>query len=162
MASFNLNVKQWARKRSVWVFHVNAASCNGCDIELVAALTPRYDVERLGVQLVPSPRHADVLVVTGTVNPLMRERLKTIYDQVPEPKHVIAIGACALGGGVMQNCYNVGHGVDKVIPVDLFIPGCPPRPEALIYGIMKLIGEKPTQRILEEDANGAGNTLEAQ
>lgn len=130
-------------KRSVWLFHVNAASCNGCDIELIAALTPRYDAERLGIELVPSPRHADVLVVTGTVNPMMRERLVKIYQQIPEPKRVIAIGACALGGGVMKGCYNVGHGVDKVIPVDLYILGCPPRPEALLYGIFKLVNEKP-------------------
>jgi NADH-quinone oxidoreductase B subunit len=138
-----LNLLKWARKRSVWVFNVNAASCNGCDIELIASTTPKYDVERLGVELVPSPRQADVLVVTGTVNPMMRERLKRIYEQIPEPKHVIAVGACALGGGVMKGCYNVGHGVDKVIPVDLYIPGCPPRPEAIIFGIMKLLGEAP-------------------
>lgn len=118
---------------------MNAASCNGCDIEILAALTPRYDAERLGVELVPSPRHADVLLVTGTTNPLMRDRLKTVYDQMPEPRHVVAIGACALGGGVMKDCYNVGKGVDSVIPVDLYIPGCPPRPEALIYGIVKLV-----------------------
>lgn len=138
-----MNLGRWARKRSIWLFHVNAASCNGCDIELMATLTPRYDAERLGVELVPSPRHADILVVTGTVNPMMRERLEKIYQQIPEPKRVIAIGACALGGGVMKGCYNVGHGVDRVIPVDLYIPGCPPRPEALLYGILKLIEEKP-------------------
>lgn len=154
---FRLNLVQWARKRSVWIFHVNAASCNGCDIELVAALTPRYDVERLGVQLVPSPRHADVLVVTGTVNPMMRERLKTIYEQMPEPKFVIAVGACALGGGVMQGCYNVGSGVEKVIPVDLFIPGCPPRPEAIIYGVLKLLGEEPGHKEIEEITHGEGD-----
>lgn len=136
---------------------MNAASCNGCDIELVAALTPRYDVERLGVQLVPSPKHADVLVVTGTVNPLMRERLKKIYEQVPEPKYVIAVGACALGGGVMHGCYNVGNGVDKVIPVDMFIPGCPPRPEAIIYAVLKLIGEKPVEIKKEEAIIGEGS-----
>ena len=118
---------------------MNAASCNGCDIEILAALTPRYDAERLGVELVPSPRHADVLLVTGTLNPLMRDRLKTVYEQMPEPRHVVAIGACALGGGVMKDCYNVGHGIDTAIPVDLYIPGCPPRPEAIIYGILKLV-----------------------
>jgi NADH-quinone oxidoreductase B subunit len=141
-------LKKWAFKRSIWVFHVNAASCNGCDIEILAALTPRYDAERLGVELVPSPRHADVLLVTGTVNPLMRDRLKTVYEQMPDPKKVVAIGACALGGGVMSGCYNVGHGVDKVIPVDLYIPGCPPRPEALIYGILKLVTGGPPDKEL--------------
>ena len=141
-------LKRWARKRSIWVFHVNAASCNGCDIEILAALTPKYDAERLGVELVPSPRHADVLLVTGTTNPLMKERLKTVYEQVPEPKRVVAVGACALGGGVMKGCYNVGHGIDKVIPVDLYIPGCPPRPEAVIFGIMKLVSGGPPDREL--------------
>ncbi|MEM3185686.1 MAG: NADH-quinone oxidoreductase subunit B family protein [Conexivisphaerales archaeon] len=137
-------IKDWARKRSIWVFDVNAASCNGCDIEILDAFTPRYDIERLGVVLVPSPKHADVLMVTGTVNAMMRERLRTIYEQMPEPKYVVAVGACALGGGVYKGCYNVGHGVDKVIPVDLYIPGCPPRPEAIIYGIVKLVtGEYP-------------------
>jgi NADH-quinone oxidoreductase B subunit len=139
VAGFRSGLTAWARKRSIWVFHVNAASCNGCDIEILAALTPRYDAERLGVELVPSPRHADVLLVTGTLNPLMRDRLKAVYEQVPEPRHVVAIGACALGGGVMKGCYNVGHGIDTAIPVDLYIPGCPPRPEAIIYGILKLV-----------------------
>ena len=139
MANFSEWLTKWARKRSIWVFHVNAASCNGCDIEILAALTPRYDAERLGVELVGSPRHADVLLVTGTVNPLMRDRLKAVYEQVPEPRHVVAIGACALGGGVMKGCYNAGRGIDSVIPVDLYIPGCPPRPEAVIYGILKLV-----------------------
>jgi len=151
VVGFNLNLKKWARNRSVWLFHVNAASCNGCDIELVASLTPKFDIERLGVQLVPSPRHADVLVVTGTVNPLMKERLRKIYEQMPEPKFVVALGSCACGGGVMKGCYNVGHGVDKVIPVDLFIPGCPPRPEAIIYGILKLIGEEPKKVEKDEE-----------
>ena len=145
--SFSGRFRRWARKRSIWVFHVNAASCNGCDIEILAALTPRYDAERFGVELVPSPRHADVLLVTGTVNAQMKDRLRDVYEQIPEPKHVVAIGACALGGGVMKGCYNVGHGIDKVIPVDLYIPGCPPRPEALLFGIIKLVtGEPPDRR----------------
>jgi membrane-bound hydrogenase subunit mbhJ len=143
VAGFRTGLTAWARKRSIWVFDVNAASCNGCDIEILDALTPRYDAERLGVMLVPSPRHADVLLVTGTANPMMRERLKMIYEQMPEPRRVIAVGACALGGGVMKGCYNVGQGVDRVIPVDLFIPGCPPRPEAILYGIMKLVNGEP-------------------
>ena len=139
---------QWARKRSIWVFHFNAASCNGCDIEILAALTPRYDAERLGVQLVGSPRHADVLLVTGTVNAMTRDVLKRVYEQMPEPKLVVAVGACALGGGVMKGCYNVGHGIDKVIPVNLFIPGCPPRPEAVLYGILKLVGQAPKGKVV--------------
>ena len=136
-----MNLLKWARKRSVWVFNVNAASCNGCDIELIASTTPKYDLERLGVELVPSPRQADVLVVTGTVNPMMRDRLKMIYEQIPEPKHVIALGACSAAGGVFKGCYNAGQGIQDVIPVDMFIPGCPPRPEAIMYGVLKLLGE---------------------
>jgi NADH-quinone oxidoreductase B subunit len=156
-----LGLISWSRTKSPWIFHVNAASCNGCDIELVAALTPRFDVERLGVQLVPSPRHADVLVVTGTANALMRERLKKIYEQMPEPKYVVAVGACALGGGVYQECYNVTNGIDKVIPVDLYIPGCPPRPEAIMYGILKLLGIAPSkepEKAVEEEAIGDGES----
>lgn len=154
MASFRTGLTQWARKRSIWVFHVNAASCNGCDIEILAALTPRYDAERLGVELVPSPRHADVLLVTGTLNPLMRDRLRSVYDQMPEPRHVVAIGACALGGGVMKDCYNVGRGIDTAVPVDLYIPGCPPRPEAIIYGIVKLVMGGPPDRVEGEKIVG--------
>ena len=133
----------WARKRSIWVFHINASSCNGCDIEILAALTPRYDAERLGVELVPSPRHADVLLVTGILNPLMKDRLLEVYQQIPEPKHVVAIGACAMGGGVMKGCYNAGQGIDSIIQVDLYVPGCPPRPEAIIFGILKLVTGGP-------------------
>lgn len=96
-------------------------------------------------------------MVTGTVNPMMRERLKRIYEQMPEPRKVIAIGACALGGGVMKGCYNVGHGVDTVIPVDMFIPGCPPRPEAILFGVLKLVTEKEEEstmkRIVTETAS---------
>ncbi len=149
MANFSPGLTQWARKRSIWVFHVNASSCNGCDIEILAALTPRYDAERLGVELVPSPRHADVLLVTGILNPLMKDRLREVYEQIPKPRKVVAIGACALGGGVMKGCYNVGHGIDAVIPVDLYIPGCPPRPEAIIFGILKLVTGEPKDYLLE-------------
>jgi len=132
---------KWSRKRSPWVYHINASSCNGCDIELVASLTPRYDIERFGAILVPSPRHADVLVVTGVVNAQTKDRLRRVYEQIPEPKLVIAVGACATAGGVFKGCYNAGQGVQDVIPVNMFIPGCPPRPEAIMYGVLKLLGE---------------------
>ena len=101
-------------------------------------LTPKYDFERFGIKLEPSPRHADVLLVTGDVTLQCAERLKRIYDQMPQPKFVVAIGACARSGGVFALCYNVLGGVDKVIPVNVYIPGCPPRPEAVLDGLMKL------------------------
>jgi len=130
---------KWAQKKSPWVLHFNSGACNGCDIEVVALLTPRYDVERLGILLEPSPRHADVLLVTGVVTRQVQDRLKRIYEQMPNPKFVVAIGACACSGGVFEGNYNVIGGVDKIIPVDIYIPGCAPKPEAIIDGIAKLL-----------------------
>ncbi len=129
----------WARLKSPWVLHFNSGACNGCDIEVVALLTPKYDVERFGIKLEPSPRHADVLLTTGVVTEQCAERLKRIYDQMPEPKFVVAIGACACSGGVFAGNCNVVGGVDKVIPVNAYIPGCPARPEAIIDGVVKLL-----------------------
>jgi membrane-bound hydrogenase subunit mbhJ len=105
----------------------------------VALLTPRYDVERFGIKLEPSPRHADVLVVTGVVTKQCISRLRTIYQQMPSPKFVIAIGACACSGGIFQECYGVSQRLDKIIPVDVYIPGCPPKPEAIVQGVAKLL-----------------------
>ncbi len=133
------NTVTWARVKSPWVLHFNSGACNGCDIEIVALLTPKYDVERFGIKLEPSPRHADVLLVTGCVTQQCAERLKRVYDQMPQPKFVVAIGACACSGGVFAGNYNVVGGVDKVIPVTAYIPGCPPRPEAIIDGAVKLL-----------------------
>src|SRR5512143_1381900 len=133
-------IKTWAFTNSPWAIHYNSGSCNGCDIEILATLTPRYDLERFGVKLQGSPRHADVLLCTGPVTRQARERLVRIYEQVHEPKFVVAIGSCALSGGTFQGCYNVMGGIDKVIPVNAYIPGCPPRPEAIIDGVVKLLG----------------------
>jgi NADH-quinone oxidoreductase B subunit len=132
-------LKTWSRLNSPWVLHFNSGSCNGCDIEILATLTPRYDLERFGVKLKGSPRHADVLLCTGPVTRQARERLRRIYEQMPEPKFVVAIGSCALSGGAFAGCYNVMGGIDQVIPVDAYIPGCPPRPEAVIDGVVKLL-----------------------
>ena len=134
-----MKVLEWARTKSPWVIHFNTGGCNGCDIELVAALTPRFDVERFGILLEGSPRHADVLAVTGPVTAQVKDRLLRIYEQMPEPKFVVAIGACALSGAPFKDCYNVHGGIDTVLPVDAYIPGCPPKPEAIIDGIAKLI-----------------------
>ncbi|MBT3393209.1 MAG: NADH-quinone oxidoreductase subunit B family protein [Elusimicrobiaceae bacterium] len=129
----------WSRIKSPWVLHYNSGSCNGCDIETLDALTPRFDIERFGVLLKGSPRHADVLLVTGAVTKQQAKRLRRVYDQMAAPKFVVAIGACACSGGVMYGCYGVLGGVDKIIPVSAYIPGCPPRPEALIDGVVKLL-----------------------
>lgn len=132
-------LKTWARVNSPWVIHFNSGSCNGCDIEILATLTPRFDLERLGVKLQGSPRHADILLCTGPVTRQARDRLLRIYSQMHEPKFVVAVGSCALSGGAFSGCYNVMGGIDKVIPVNAFIPGCPPRPEAIIDGVFKLL-----------------------
>ncbi len=136
---FLARLKTWARMNSPWVLHFNSGSCNGCDIEILATLTPRYDLERFGIKLQGSPRHADVLLCTGAVTRQARNRLLRIYSQMHEPKFVVAIGSCALSGGVFQGCYNTLGGIDKVIPVDAYVPGCPPRPEAIIDGLVKLL-----------------------
>jgi NADH-quinone oxidoreductase B subunit len=132
-------IRLWARINSPWAIHFNSGSCNGCDIEILATLTPRYDVERFGIKLQGSPRHADVLICTGPVTRQARERLIRIYEQMPDPKFVIAVGSCALTGGAFQGCYNIMGGIDQVIPVDAYVPGCPPRPEAIIDGVVKLL-----------------------
>ena len=131
----------WARSKSPWIIHFNSGACNACDIEVLASLTPRYDVERFGLQLKGSPRHADVLVCSGPVTIQQRERLITIYEQTPEPKFVIAVGACACSAGVFSDCYCVEGGIDTAIPVDMYVPGCPARPEAIIDGVVKLLNK---------------------
>jgi membrane-bound hydrogenase subunit mbhJ len=119
--------------------HVPCGGCNGCDIEVVAALTPRYDVERFGVLQKGTPRHADVLLVTGVVTAQVKERLKRLYDLVPSPKHVVAFGSCAIDGDIFREGYGFAGPLDEVVPVSIYIPGCPPRPEALINGLIKLL-----------------------
>ena len=132
-------LKTWARINSPWVIHYNSGSCNGCDIEILATLTPRYDLERCGVKLQGSPRHADILLCTGPVTRQSRDRLLRIYEQMPEPKFVVALGSCGLSGGVFHGSYNIAGGVDEVLPVSAYIPGCPPRPEAIIQGVVALL-----------------------
>jgi NADH-quinone oxidoreductase B subunit len=132
-------LRNWALINSPWAIHFNSGSCNGCDIEILATLTPRYDLERFGVKLQGSPRHADVLICTGPVTRQARERLLRVYQQMPNPKFVVAVGCCAISGGVFRGCYNVAGGIDEVIPVNAYIPGCPPRPEAIIDGVIKLL-----------------------
>lgn len=151
-------------KKSPWIVHFDCGSCNGCDIETLACLTPLYDVERFGIINVGNPKHADILVVTGTVNHRNARVLKNIYSQMPDPKAVVAVGACACSGGIFRECYNVLGGVDQVIPVDVYVPGCSARPEAIIDGIvmalskieerLALVGKEPVE---EPDLENAVN-----
>ncbi|HMA62003.1 MAG TPA: NADH-quinone oxidoreductase subunit NuoB [bacterium] len=133
----------WYNKRlakSLWVFHVSASPCNNCDIEILDLLTPRYDLERLGIKLVGSVRHADVMLVSGIVNKKIEPRIKRLYSQAPKPIFVVAIGSCMSSQGVFKESYNRCKEVKEVIPVDMWVPGCPPKPEAMIEGVAKLIG----------------------
>ncbi len=126
----------WARLKSPWVTLFNSGACNACDIEVIAALTPRFDVERFGILAKGSPRHADILIVTGPVTRKQAPRLRRIWEQMPEPKYVIAMGACGASGGVFRGLYHVVDGVENVIPVDVFVAGCPPRPDEIINAVV--------------------------
>lgn len=125
--------------KSPWLFHLSTGSCNNCDIEILDCLTPRFDIERFGMLLVGSIKHADVLLITGACNRQSVMRLKRLYEQVPKPFLVVAIGECALSRGMFIDSYNCPVPLDKIIPVDVYIPGCPPKPEAIIAGVVRLI-----------------------
>jgi Ni,Fe-hydrogenase III small subunit len=125
--------------KSPWVFHLSTGSCNNCDIEVLDCLTPRFDIERFGMLLAGSIKHADVLLVTGSCNRKSAGRLKELYDQAPKPCVVVAIGECSLSRGLFIHSYNCPVPLDHIIPVNVYIPGCPPKPEAIIAGAVKLI-----------------------
>ncbi len=125
--------------RSPWILHYDASSCNGCDIEVLACLTPLYDVERFGVINTGNPKHADILLVTGSVNEQNRPVIQQLYEQMPNPKVVVAVGICATSGGIFRECYNIMGGIDKVLPVDIYVPGCAARPEAIIDGVVQAV-----------------------
>jgi Ni,Fe-hydrogenase III small subunit len=126
--------------RSLSLRHLDSGSCNACDWELTALLNPVYDVRRLGIDFVASPRHADGVIVTGPVTRNLEMAVRRTYEAVPEPRIVIAVGACATSGGIVGRSYASAGGVAEVLPVDVFIPGCPPRPEAIIFGILLAVG----------------------
>jgi ech hydrogenase subunit C len=130
-----------SRIKSPWLLHYDCGGCNGCDIEILAALTPLYDLERFGIVNMGNPKHADVLLVTGPVNHRNKRVLRNLYEQMPEPKLVIAVGACACTGGVFHNCPNILGGIDKIIPVDVYVPGCAARPEAIIDAVVIALGK---------------------
>ena len=135
-----------AIKKSAWVYHVPASGCNNCDIELVDVLTPRFDVERFGIKLVGSPRHAEALMITGPVSIHCRSRVQAAYKEVPKPCLVVCIGTCAVTMGIFKDAYSVGGPPDEVIrEIDpdakiVYIPGCPPKPETIIAGVVKALG----------------------
>ncbi len=131
--------------KSLWVYHCNSGACNGCDIEILNVLTPYYDIERFGMKLVASPRHADVMLISGAVTRPTLPLVKKAYDAIPQPKLVFGIGSCAVGGGCWFDTYNVTGGADKAVPVNFYVPGCPPRPEAIIYGVALALGLVPKQ-----------------
>ena len=123
--------------KSPWVIHYDASSCNGCDIEVLASLTPLYDAERFGVINTGNPKHADIFLVTGSVNERNIRVIQEIYDQMVDPKVVVAVGICACSGGIFHDCYNVIGGVDQAIPVDVYVPGCAASPENIIDGVVR-------------------------
>ncbi len=147
-------------KQSPWIIHYDASSCNGCDIEALACLTPLYDVERLGVLNTGNPKHADIFLVTGAVNEQSKEVIRNIYHQLPEPKVVVALGICACSGGIFRDCYNICGGVDSIIPVDVYVPGCAARPEAIIDGVVKALAVlEQKQREMATLAHSIDQTL---
>jgi len=136
--------------RSLHLRHLDAGSCNACDWELSALLNPVYDVRRLGIDFVASPRHADGVVVTGPVTRNLETAVRRTFEAVPDPRIVIAVGACAASGGIVGEGYASAGGVDRVLPVDVYIPGCPPRPEALLFGILVAVGRLDARRLPRE------------
>lgn len=129
--------------KSLWVYHANTGACNGCDIEVINVLTPYYDAERFGIRLVGSPRHADVILISGPVTRQVAPALRRLIDAVPEPKLVFAVGSCAVGGGSWFDTYATLGGANQAVKVDYYIPGCPPRPEAILYGVALALGLVP-------------------
>ncbi|MCD6513458.1 MAG: NADH-quinone oxidoreductase subunit NuoB [Candidatus Odinarchaeota archaeon] len=144
-------------KRSVYVLRVDTGSCNGCEIEIYNAFTPYFDIERFGVRLVYSPRLADVLLVTGPVTRQFVPILKAVYEAIPKPCIVVACGACACGGGIWYDSHSIMGGVDKLIPVDVYIPGCPPRPQSILYGMLVAL-DVLAQKIEREEAIANSST----
>ena len=125
--------------KSPWLLHYDGSSCNGCDIEVLACTTPTYDIERFGIINTGDPFQADILLITGGVNAQCESVVRQLYEQMPNPKVVVAVGICACTGGVFKECYNIKGGADTVIPVDVYVPGCAARPQAIIDGVVKAL-----------------------
>ncbi len=140
--------------KSPWLLHYDASSCNGCDIEVLDCLTPKYDIERFGIINVGDPFQADILLITGGVNSQTESVVKQLYSQMAEPKVVVAVGICACTGGVFKECYNISGGIDTVVPVDVYVPGCAARPEAIIDGVVRALSILDEKREAMKTAGG--------
>ncbi len=140
--------------KSPWLLHYDASSCNGCDIEVLDCLTPKYDIERFGIINVGDPFQADILLITGGVNSQTESVAKQLYSQMAEPKVVVAVGICACTGGVFKECYNISGGIDTVVPVDVYVPGCAARPEAIIDGVVRALSILDEKREAMKTAGG--------
>lgn len=147
---------QISRKRSPWVYRINAGSCNGCDIEVAPCFSPRYDGEQIGAVLQGSPKHADILLISGPITLRTKDMVKDVYEQIPSPKAVIALGSCPASGNVFHGSPTIVGSAEAVIPVDLYVPGCPPRPQAILEAIQKasIMLEKGETRSQQEVKNG--------
>ena len=148
---------QKSRNKTPRLLHYDCSSFNGCDIEILACLNPVYDIERFGIINVGNPMHADILLVTGAVNHRNKKVLLNLFEQMPDPKVVVAIGSCALSGGIFREAYNLLGGVDKVIPVDVYVPGCPAKPEAIIDGVVLGLQKFSQKRGEEKSDAGSGD-----
>jgi Ni,Fe-hydrogenase III small subunit len=142
-----------SRRKSPWVYCLNAGSCNGCDIEIAACIGPRYDPEQVGVLRQGSPKHADILLVTGPLTLRTQDALRDIWAQIPKPKAVVAIGSCPASGNVFAGSPAVVGALDKVIPVDVYVPGCPPRPQAILEGCLQAAGLLAEGKTHDQQAN---------
>lgn len=140
--------------KSPWLLHYDASSCNGCDIEVLDCLTPKYDIERFGIINVGDPFQADILLITGGVNSQTESVVKQLYSQMAEPKVVVAVGICACTGGIFKECYNISGGIDTVVPVDVYVPGCAARPEAIIDGVVRALSILDEKREAMKTAGG--------
>jgi NADH-quinone oxidoreductase subunit B len=146
----------WARKRSMWPLGFGLACCA---IEMISTFAPHFDLARFGMEVMrPSPRQADLMIVAGRVSVKMAPVVKRLYEQMPNPKWVISMGACASCGGVFNN-YAIVQGVDRIIPVDIYVPGCPPRPEQLMDGILKLFAKIEKESLLAKKGDKAGSSI---